>query len=60
MEHADRVAGEDMRPITTLIDHRLPDHETVYGAAGSAHSLCALPSSQPVDLTHAEYTDAAE
>ncbi|MDQ2745171.1 MAG: YbaK/EbsC family protein [Chloroflexota bacterium] len=47
-------------PITTLIDRRLLDHETVYAAAGSAHVIFAVPSSRLVELTHGEFTDATE
>lgn len=49
-----------LRPITTLIDRRLLDHETVYAAAGNAHAISALPSSRLVELTHGEFTDATE
>ncbi len=60
MEHADRVVGEGLCPITTLIDRRLLDHEMVYAAAGSAHAIFAVPSSRLVELTHGEFTDATE
>jgi len=49
-----------LRPIPTVIDRRLLDHETVYAADGSEHAIFALPSSRLLELTHGEFTDATE
>jgi prolyl-tRNA editing enzyme YbaK/EbsC (Cys-tRNA(Pro) deacylase) len=48
------------RPIRTLLDRHLLDHETVYAAAGAGNAIFAVEPRRLLAMTAAEITDAAQ
>jgi Cys-tRNA(Pro) deacylase len=47
------------RPLRTLLDRTLLEHETVYAAAGAGNAIFAVSPARLQALTSAELTDAA-
>jgi Cys-tRNA(Pro) deacylase len=45
------------RPLRTLFDRHLLDHETVYAAAGAQNAIFAIAPTHLLNLTGAEITD---